>query len=164
MKPVLQAILLAERVYQEVTGKKIIAGTFNQVFLNRKGRLPTAHPTEPGEFIFQGGGDMGSPSVYLSLTDCVPEIEITLRFVNVSKNQVLIEFPFKVQCPDRLATVELIIPLPPLGVFVGEAGTYTLDLIWKDELLGSHRVVAVDNTPPDQPPANEPNPNPLGGV
>ncbi len=157
MRPVLQAILLAERVYQEMTGKKIIAGTFNQVFMNRRGMLPTAHPTEPGKFVYQGGSDLGSPSVYLSLTDCVPEVEITLRFVNVSKNQVLIEFPFKVQCPDRLATVELIIPLPPLGLFVREAGTYTLDLIWQEELLGSHRVVAVDITPTDQPPAKEPN-------
>jgi hypothetical protein len=128
MKPVLQAILLADRVYEEKTGKKIIAGTFNRVFLSRTANLPAAHPTNSTKTIIQGGTDIGCPSVYVSLTDLVPEVDVTLRFVNVSKNQVLLECPVKIQCPDRLATIELVLALPPLGRIVTEPGTYTLDL------------------------------------
>ncbi len=147
MRPVLQAILLAERVYEDKSGKKIIAGTFNRLFINRKGKIPEDHPTDSTKKLLKGGGDIGSPYVYVSLTDLVPEVEITLKVINVSKNEVVLEWgPVKVICPDRLATVELVLPLPPPTMYMTEAGTYSLDLIWKDELLGSHRVTVEDVT------------------
>ena len=36
MKPVLQALVLADRVYQDVGGKKIIAGTFSGYKFSKK--------------------------------------------------------------------------------------------------------------------------------
>jgi hypothetical protein len=52
-KPVLQALVLADHVYQDkITGKKIIAGTFNRVCFTRMKRPPMEQPgveSEPGE-------------------------------------------------------------------------------------------------------------------
>ena len=145
MKPVLQAILLAERVYADQSGKKIICGTFNKILLNRNSAVQD-HPTDPTKKKVQGGTDIGCPSVYVSLTDVVPEIDVTLRFMNVSTNQVLLEMPVNIKCNDRLAAVEFALALPPLGMCVTEPGTYSLDLMWNGEIIGSHRLVAQDTT------------------
>lgn len=173
MKPVLQAILLADRVYEDKTGKKIIAGTFNRIFLSQTVSRP--HPTEMGKQLISGGTDIGSPSIYVSLTDLVADVDITLRLVNVSKNIVMLECPVNIKCPDRLATVEIVLALPPFGKIAMEPGTYTLDLVWRsgvrnkegvrsqeEELLGSHRLT-VENAP-NQDPSAEQNPKPEGGV
>lgn len=50
-KPVLQALVLADHVYQDkITGKKIIAGTFNRVCFSRMRRpAPPAAEAGPGE-------------------------------------------------------------------------------------------------------------------
>ena len=145
MRPVLQALVLADRVYEDKpSGKKIIDGTFNRILLNRKVKLVENHPTDDTKKLIRAGGDIGSPYIYLSLTDLVPETDLTLQFVNVSMNQVVLELPFKIKCDSRLATVELAIALPPLTAFVNEPGTYSVDLLWNGEILGSQRVVAED--------------------
>lgn len=151
MQPVLQALVLADRVYEDQSGKKIIAGTFNRIKLNRKGRIPTeSHPTDSAKQVFRSPViDTGTPFVYLSLTDVLPEIDVTLQFVNVSTNKVLLETGIKIKCPDRLATVEIALPLLPLTMLVHEPGTYSLDLVYAGEIVGSHRVIAEDVT--DQP-------------
>jgi hypothetical protein len=146
VRPVLQALILADRVYEDKSGKKIIAGTFNRVLLNRTAHIPKDHPTDETKKLVQGGTDIGCPSVYVSLTDVVPELDVTLQFTNVSTNQVLLEMPIKIQCPDRLATVEFAMALPPLGRIVQGPGTYSLDLVWNGEIIGSHRIVAQDVT------------------
>lgn len=141
MKPVLQALVLAERIYTDVTQKKIIAGTFNLLTIRKKS--VEAKPAE-GSVKIEGGGDMGCPSAYISLTDVVDGTEITLQFVNVSKNKVLFGSALKLSGKDRLATVEIVAPLPPLRRFVGEAGTYSFDVVWNGEILGSHRLVVQE--------------------
>lgn len=147
MKPVLQALVLADRVYEDRSGKKIIAGTFNQILLNRRGRITEDHPTDSTKKVVKiGTVDIGNPFVYLSLTDVLPEIDVTLQFVNVSTNKILLEAGMKIKCEDRLATVEIVLPLPPLATFVHEPGTYSLDLVWNGEIVGSHRVIAQDIT------------------
>jgi len=173
MKPVLQAILLADRVYEDKSGKKIIAGTFNRVLLGKA--IIASHPTEKGMQLIPGGTDIGSPSVYVSLTDLVPDVDVTLRLVNVSKNMMILECPVNIKCADRLATVEMVLALPPLARIVTEPGIYTLDLIWKsgirnkegvrsqeEELLGSHRLT-VENLPNQDQSADQ-NPKPEGGI
>jgi len=141
VKPVLQALVLAERIYTDVTQKKIIAGTFNLLTIRKKS--VEAKPAE-GSVKIEGGGDMGCPSAYISLTDVVDGTEITLQFVNVSKNKVLFGSALKLSGKDRLATVEIVAPLPPLRRFVGEAGTYSFDVVWNGEILGSHRLVVQE--------------------
>lgn len=147
MRPVLQALVLADRVYEDKSGKKIIAGTFNRILLDRKGKIPEAHPTDSTKKVFKSAVvDSGSPFVYLSLTDVLPEIDVILQFVNVSANKIVSETSVKIKCDDRLATVEIVLPLLPLALLVQEPGTYSLDLVWNGEIVGSHRVVAEDVT------------------
>ena len=145
MKPILQAILLAERVYDDTNGKKIICGTFNRVLMSREPTVQ-AHPLDGNKTIIQGGTDIGCPSVYVNLTDVVPEIDVALQFVDVSQNKVLLELPMKIHCNDRLGNVEFSVPLPRLGNIIKEPGTYSIDLVWNGEIIGSHRVVAEELT------------------
>ena len=142
VKPVLQALVLAEHVYQDVTGKKIIAGTFNQVRFNRN-LSPLQERERPDgtkEKILLGGLHGGSPYAYISLTDVCDGTELLLQFVNLTKNQVLFGKKLSVKCDDRLRTVEIVAPLPPLPVV--EAGTYAFEGVWAGEILVSHIILA----------------------
>lgn len=138
MKPVLQALVLAERVYEVVGGQKVIAGTFNGVKLRR--RVPEQPvPGEGGKAVLVGGA-MGSPWAYISLTDVCNNTELQLQFVSLSRNVVLFETKLIVQCDNRLATVEVIVALPLLQL--PEPGTYSFEVVCEGEVIGSHRVIA----------------------
>jgi hypothetical protein len=129
-----------------MSGKKIIAGTFDKVVLARvqvqiqeqaDGTTQTGAP---------GGTDPGCPSAYISLTDVVDNTQITLQVSNVSKNKVLFRNDLTITCNDRLATIEIIVPLPPMRIFLNEAGTFSFDVVWKGEILGFHRMNVVEAT------------------
>ena len=145
MKPVLQALVLAERIYEDVLSrKKVIAGTFNEILLQKfepqeanaeDGSKQHILPTVPG------GSDMGSPMAYISLTDVLNGTKISLQVVNVTKNDVLFNIDVQIRVQDRLATVEIVVPLPPIRLFVAAAGTFSLDVVCNGEILGSHRLV-----------------------
>lgn len=145
MKPILQALVLAEGVYQDISGKKIIAGTFHSVTLKKKADRLLEGPEGEGMKSIRGGTDPGSPAAYISLTDVVDKTSVTVQFVNVSKNDVLFEKKIKLACQDRLATVEIVLPLPPLARFLKSPGTYSFDLLWNGEMLGSHRIIAREH-------------------
>ncbi len=150
MKPVLQALVLADRIYEDISHKKIICGTFNQIFLVKISKpLEVELPNGSKKVAVPGGADLGCPSAYLSLTDVVDGTEITLQIVNVSKNAVLFQTAFRINANDRLATIEIIAPLPPISAFCGEPGNFSLDVVWNSEILGSHRVLvkAIESQP-----------------
>lgn len=70
MKPVLQALVLADRVYQDVSGKKVIAGTFSGFkFSKRPPAGEIIRPDGQKQRVIAGGMSAGSPYVYISLTD-----------------------------------------------------------------------------------------------
>lgn len=144
MKPVLQALVLAERVYQDVTGKKIICGTFNRVCFKQAAELVQEKKSPGGEkkLVVLGGMHAGSPYAYISMTDVVDGTQLTLQFVHLTKNVVLLERVIAVKCEDRLKTVELIVPLPPLPV--AEEGVYAFEIVCEGEILGSHRIVGEE--------------------
>jgi hypothetical protein len=145
MKPVLQALVLAERVYEDKSsGKKIIAGTFNLVRIGMPSPEEVELPDGRKQRVIRGGTDPGCPSVYVSLTDVVDGTEISLQFVNMSKNQVMFTMGIRIESADRLATVEIVAHLPPFARVVREAGTFSLDVVWKGEILGSHRVIVAE--------------------
>jgi hypothetical protein len=149
MKPVLQALVLAERVYQDVSGKKIIAGTFNQINIGPTSiPQPEQLPDGTQRHFLPAGTDPGCPVAYVSLTDVVDGTEITLQMVNVSKNLVLFQVGVRIASNDRLATVEIVAPLPPMSMFVRELGVLSLDIVWQGEILGSHRLVVRELNPP----------------
>jgi hypothetical protein len=144
MKPVLQALVLAERVYEDKSGKKIIAGTFNRLLIGKILTATVKAPDGSERVGVPGGLNPGCPTAYISLTDVVDGTEITLQIVDVSKNAVLFGTGFRINSNDRLATVEIVAPLPPMGVFVRGPGTYSLDVLWRDEILGSHRLLVTE--------------------
>jgi len=150
MKPVLQSLVLAERVYEEKSGKKIIAGTFNGLLI---GKIPLVQiELQNGSKVrmIPGGTDSGCPSLYISITDVVDGTELRLDVSNVSKNMVLFSTNFKIQQSDRLATVEIIAPLPPFRSYIRESGVFSFDLIWQGEILGSHRLMVKEIELPTQ--------------
>ncbi|OHB71405.1 MAG: hypothetical protein A2V70_15735 [Planctomycetes bacterium RBG_13_63_9] len=150
MKPVLQALVLAERVYTDITGKKIIAGTFNRVQFTRTTQFVQERQSPSGEtkYFVRGGVHGGSPYAYISLTDVVDNTQLTLQFVNLTKNVVILEQQLTVQCDGRLQTIEIVAPLPPLPVC--EAGVYAFEVVCEEAILGSHRVIAEELQDPEE--------------
>ena len=146
MKPVLQALVVADHVYEDKTGKKIIAGTFNTYCFSRKppvGQLKNADGTE--RQVLMGGMQVGSPFAYVSLTDVCAETKLRLQFVNLTKNAVLFGTELTITCGDRLKTIEIVAPLPRLPI--EEEGVYTLEVVCEEEILGSYRITAKEITP-----------------
>lgn len=146
MKPVLQALVLAEHVYQDISGKKIIAGTFSGVVCRSREEVVGEVELPDGntkQFV-KGGMHGGSPFAYISLTDIVDDTELTLQFVDLTHNQVLLEQALRIECHDRLQTVEIVAPLPPLPI--SGPGIYAFEVVCDGVILGSHRVTAVSNS------------------
>ncbi|HEX3599722.1 MAG TPA: hypothetical protein VHU84_06235, partial [Lacipirellulaceae bacterium] len=105
IKPTLQALILAEHVYQDaLTGKKIIAGTFNtMLYCSKKQDYPT-QVNEEGDTVavVPGGTSAGTPWLFVSLTDVLGEVELSVRYVDLKHMSVLMETTFKVSSNDRL--------------------------------------------------------------
>jgi hypothetical protein len=143
VKPVLQALVLADRVYQEVSGKKIIAGTFSGYRFSKKPPIAEiARPDGTKQRVMVGGMNIGSPSAYVSLTDVCDSTVIQIQFLNLSKNIVLFGNELTLSNVDRLQNIELILPLPVLPI--SEPGVYAIQVICEGEILGSWRVIAED--------------------
>ncbi len=144
MKPILQALIMADHIYQDQqTGKKVICGTFNTFRFSRK--PPVAEVQAPDgskQTIVAGGGQSGSPYAYLNLTDVVEGTKLRLQFVHLNKNLVLFGTEVVLSNVNRLATVELVFPLPRLPIH--EAGVYALEVVCDGETIGSCRITAED--------------------
>jgi hypothetical protein len=141
LKPVLQALILAEHVYEDKSGKKIIAGTFNGLELRSRSPVRTRiMPDGKEQRLIEGGAHAGSPYAYISVTDVCDDTKLLLQFVDLSRNRVLFQTELAIRCEDRLGTVEIVAPLPPL--IVPEEGVYAFEVVCEDEIIGSHRIVA----------------------
>ncbi len=142
MKPVLQALLLADRIYRDTTGKHIIAGTFNKMLFVKGGAGPKTVEIDGEEKqLIPGGMQAGSPSAYISLTDVRGKIQCVLRYVNLKQNNALFQTQFSIECSDPLKTVEVVLPLPTLPQM---AGVHALELLCDDEPIGSHRIIVEE--------------------
>ncbi|HXY33973.1 MAG TPA: hypothetical protein VEI07_07075 [Planctomycetaceae bacterium] len=150
-KPVLQALLLADHVYQDkATGKHIICGVFSELtfgpFVQAEDSSGTAGGAKHIDVSLQRGHDSGSPWAYISLTELKGEYHFELRYVDLQDNAVILQLKFGVRSPDPLQTVEIVIPLPrlplPLNAPEGQRErACALELLCEDELIGSHRVM-----------------------
>ena len=58
--------------------------------------------------------------------------------------ETFVEIGLEVNSADPLAVVELTIPMPRLPVT--GAGTFSLDLMYDNEILGSWRIVVTEET------------------
>jgi hypothetical protein len=143
VKPVLQALVLAERVYQDITGKKIIAGTFNRVGFTLQPPVREVElPDGSKQIQIPGGMHGGSPYGYISLVDVCKGTRLLLQFVNLTKNAVLFGTELTVNSDDRLQAIELVVPLPPLPI--QEPGIYAFEVVCEGEILGSYRITAEE--------------------
>ena len=122
-KPILQALVLADHVYEDRrTGKMVIAGTFGKLwaaeFPARLGRTTQA---------------------YICLTDLQGPLSLSLRYRDLKTNELLLRSPdIEVQCENPLATVQIVAEVPPFPM--PHEGFYAFDLHAGDELLGSLRI------------------------
>jgi len=83
LKPVLQAMVLADHVYQDVSGKFIICGTFTRLWFIRHNAPPgakTPQTFETPSALIQAVAKAGSPHLYVALTGVRGEIELKLRY------------------------------------------------------------------------------------
>lgn len=142
--PVLQALLLADYVYQDGPSQKfIICGVFSvlHVFQNQQpiARTEQAEGRRVVEVPVASVLRAGSPWVYISLTEIQGTRAFELRFVDLSDNSVSFQTSFELTCDDPLQTIQIKMPLPPLPT--SHAGTFALELLCDDELVGLHRVL-----------------------
>ena len=141
MKPVLQALLVADHVYEDkATSKKVVAGIFHAMYFTRR-EVEQQVDLKGGKIKIEippGGMKAGSPFSYISLTDIRGKQEFDLRYVSLNNDKTIFESHFQVDCSDPLATVEVMLPLPPLPA--NQPGIYALELLWNQEPLGSYRI------------------------
>jgi hypothetical protein len=138
VRPVLQALLIADNVYTDgASGKRIIAGTFDHFTLSR----------------FPGQLDNWS-TIYVSLTEIHKAVPLTLKYVDLSNDHVLAEWKLRVQAPSRLASADATLRVPPLPL--PHPGAYALEVFASEGLLGSLRITAELTTAPAPP--GEPRP------
>ena len=127
VKPVLQALVLADHIYIDSnTGKKIIAGTFNQLNAHE---FPT---------------DFGAPLyVFLSMTDVHGSAKVELRFVDLSSEEIQMAMSdLVIQAPNPLDTVELVVEVPSLPM--PHPGVFSFEVWVGNDLIGSLRVSIIE--------------------
>ncbi len=140
MKPVLQALVLAEHIYVDRdSGKCVITGTFNAMQV-----WPQTEEEQASKARLTSGP--GSPWAYISLTDVCDGTELSLQFVSLTLNKILFSKDIKLQSNDRLATIEIVDALPHLHV--PGPGVCAFEIVCEGEVIGSHRVVVTMVNPP----------------
>ena len=124
--PLVQAIILCDRVYKDdETRKCVLAGTFNQIPL-------VDFPCE-----YQPA------SLYLNLSDFSGQHTVSFRFKRLNDDSIIEESPeFPLEHGDRREHHECIFELPPM-VF-SEPGRYTWEVVFdRTEVIGTADVEAV---------------------
>lgn len=115
-----QALLLAERVYEDATShNKIIAGTFNRIFV-------------------KGFGQFAGPYwVYCAMTGLRGTTAVALRIVDLTDDSTLAATGgFAIESPDPNHLTELVVPVP---VPAPHAGIFCLEVLQQDVVIGSLR-------------------------
>ncbi len=146
MKPILQALLVADHVYTDKdSGKKIIAGVLREIHSVLKEDQPRPEGAEDLETnknlatrAMIPHTAIGSPYVFISITEVTGQQEFELRFVDLKDDSVIYTLCIKMKCDDPLRVNEVLIPLPQWNV--KRFGAHAFELLWKDEPLGMYRV------------------------
>jgi hypothetical protein len=119
------AAVSGQRLFRRRYRKKVIAGVFDNITLSEI----------PGHF-------PNSSCLYVSLTEIRGEVDIMLRYVDLSSNEVLLEHgPTKLVCDDPLVSVDFSVEVPPLPV--PHEGVFGWEVHAGDEMIGMLRITAV---------------------
>lgn len=128
MNPIVQSLLLAERVYRDQASKRyIVTGIFNCI--------------EFAEFeqdtAKNQAGRPGAPWVYVSVTEVRKSTEFQLRYVNLRNDAIIMGTKFTITGDDPVQVHErgFGMPMPPIV-----AGVQELQLLVGEYLLGRVRV------------------------
>jgi len=126
MKPIIQALLLADNVYTDIeTGKRVITGVFDFIGV----------PEIPGHFL-------KVTHAYVSLTELRGRVEIMLRYVDLDSNEILMEHgPTVIEQDDPIASEDFTVTVPPLPV--PHEGVFALEVHANNELIGMLRITAA---------------------
>ena len=84
----------------------------------------------------------GSPYLYFALTGMHGNIPLKVCFVDLANSNNLFEIAFGVTSADPVAVSEYVIPMPRLPIT--GPGTFSLDLLYDDELIGSWRLFVAE--------------------
>lgn len=146
MKPVLQALLVADHIYvDKITGKKIVAGIFHRMMFAKAQAVQSVDEGAIRIEVPLGGQQSGSPFCYISLTEVRGKQPFTLRYVNLEDDKPLFQTEFEIECNNPLETVEAVFPLPRFPA--DKPGHFALELLWGQEPLGCHRITVAEIAP-----------------
>jgi len=125
MKPFLNALLLADKVYiDKATNKSVIAGTFGRVWFQT---FPGVHV---GSF------------VYINLSDFQGKHQLAMRFVQLSDGRELAKSSsIDIKQAERLGHHEIAMQLPALSF--PHPGKYAIEILWDGEFLGQVKLDVV---------------------
>jgi len=153
IRPILQSLLIADRVYTDTSGKKIIAGTFQQLMFFRGAAFSDLARDKR---VQAGGFQAGSPFLYACLTDIDGEQDFEVRYVDLADEAIVFGATFRVRSMDRLQNCEVSLPLPTLPTT--KPGLFALEVLWNLQPLGSYRIQVVEGVieekSNDEPTAN----------
>lgn len=153
MKPILQALLVADHVYVDATtNKKIVTGIFHRMMFGPALVEQPEQPEQPGGGepnesttvvprkiqVPLSGHQSGSPFCYISLTEVRGKQPFVLRYVRLNDEKAIFQTEFQLECNDPLRTIELVFPL--LKLPSDKVGYFALELLWNHEPLGCHRI------------------------
>src|SRR4029079_19007487 len=82
----------------------------------------------------------GSPYLYLALTGIHGKVPLAIRFVNQGEDEILFEALLEVMSADPVSGAEYCVPMPQLPIT--KPGTYSVDLLYQGEIIGSWRLIA----------------------
>ena len=123
-KPVLQAFIIADDVYQGVNHRKFtIVGTFNMI---SAAKFPSMFhkPTK----------------AYINIAELRQDSDVTLRYVDLSDFNVLFESPkFPVKKGENNRNIEVIIDIPPFPI--PHPGGFNLELWINDDLVSIAKII-----------------------
>lgn len=123
--PVLQALLLADHIYTDQSGKRIICGTFSKIFCRRFPTLTTF-----------------TCYAFVLLVDVVGDVELQLRLVSLDDNEILLESgKAKIKSDSPLTPLDIVFQIPPLPL--PREGIYSFECWTDDMMIGSVRLQAV---------------------
>lgn len=147
MKPVLQAILVAEKVYSIEGGGKAIVNTIHS--LTVPDRSTEGDDSDDAGKRLVKGGHAGPPWIYFSITDVCTGTILTLQFINLTRNVVIFEKMVTVKSANRLGTIEVALGLPDIVEYIEDQCVFAFEIVCEGEIIGSHRIratVATEDT------------------
>jgi hypothetical protein len=135
-KPIVQAMVLADRIYKDESGRMIIAGTFTRLLAIRG--VQQGQPHSVGQRQLMPYEDVGNPWLYLTISEVHKQAAFTLHVVRLADNQVCFEAQLEVTSSDPLVAVELALPLPKFPQ--AEEATFAIELLHEGEILSAIRM------------------------